>query len=237
GLRFALPVQAAEASSCGNMKSSTALANPSSSLENKTPAACGRRLLGTVRRSYGDRLARVIAVMVFVLVELKHIEEITDGRAVERHIGIVVIDDRVRQIVAAAACQRLQMPVALDELHNRGVVGIGVVDVASLGEGRDDDERNARPITKKVERLHEARVVVASDFVHGNDERGILGKFGMPLEPIEDAVNERLKLIELGAGRMSVSEAVRFQIRHRKQMAVLEAVKEVGRILDVGRAL
>jgi hypothetical protein len=58
----------------------------------------------------------VIAVMIAV--EVEEIEEVSDGRAVERHIGIVVVRHRVGEIVAAAVGQRLQLPVAFDELED-----------------------------------------------------------------------------------------------------------------------
>src|SRR5260370_1295948 len=61
----------------------------------------------------------LVFVPVLVLVETEHIEEIAHRGAVERYIRIVWRDNRVLQVVPAAAGQRLQMPVALDELHDR----------------------------------------------------------------------------------------------------------------------
>jgi hypothetical protein len=43
--------------------------------------------------------AVVIAVVVS---ELEQVEEIADGGTVERHIGIIVVGDGVRKIIAAA---------------------------------------------------------------------------------------------------------------------------------------
>jgi hypothetical protein len=63
----------------------------------------------------------VIAVAVIVL-EVEHYEQIADCRAVHRHIGIVFVCNRIRKIVAAATAQRLEAPVALDELEDRDVV-------------------------------------------------------------------------------------------------------------------
>src|SRR5258707_7394040 len=59
----------------------------------------------------------------------------------------------------------------------------------------------------------------------------------MRLEPVEDAVNERLKDVELGACGMAVTEAVGFKIGHREQMAVAEFVEEIGCVLDMRRTL
>jgi hypothetical protein len=64
--------------------------------------------------------------MVTVATKIEHIEEIADGRAVERHIRIIFTRDRIRQIVSAARCQRLEPPIALDEFQDRDMVVIGV---------------------------------------------------------------------------------------------------------------
>ena len=52
----------------------------------------------------------------------------------------------VRQMVAASRRQRLEAPVRLDEFEDRNVVGIGVVDHAFLGKGRDRDQWDARAV-------------------------------------------------------------------------------------------
>ena len=51
------------------------------------------------------------------------------------------------------------------------MVGVGVADVTSTGEGRDDDERNAGSVTEEVQRLNVAGVVIAAALVEGDDER------------------------------------------------------------------
>jgi hypothetical protein len=106
-----------------------------------------------------------ILVLVVVFAEIKQVEEVADRRIVPRNIGIVVIGLRVRQVVSAAIGQRLQVPVALDELQNRDVVDVGVADVPAAREVRDDDQRNARPVTEKIDRLDIAGVVVAAAFI------------------------------------------------------------------------
>src|SRR5258708_7128933 len=49
------------------------------------------------------RLSVVLALTVAVLVaEVEEVEEIAERRTVERHVGIIVLDDRVGEIIAAA---------------------------------------------------------------------------------------------------------------------------------------
>src|SRR5262249_232421 len=103
---------------------------------------------------------------------------------------------------------------AFDEFHNRSMVIVGVIDVAALGKGGNDDERDARTVTEEVQRLEVAGIPVTAAFVKGNDEGRIFGQFVMALEPGEKAVDKRFKYVQLGAGRMSVTKAVRFQIGH-----------------------
>ena len=96
----------------------------------------GRRaalfLVGTQRLSVVA--AVIIAVVIAVVVsEVEQIKEIADGRGIERHIGIVFLDNGVREIIAAAMGKRLQIPIPLDELENRDVVGVSVADVAAPG--------------------------------------------------------------------------------------------------------
>src|SRR5215510_3315613 len=83
------------------------------------------------------------ASVVSAVVELEHVEEIADRRLVRGNVWIVVAAPGVRQVVAAAARQRLEAPIALDEFQDRDVIGIAVHDPAALREGRDRDQRNA----------------------------------------------------------------------------------------------
>jgi len=106
------------------------------------------------------------------MVERKQIEEITDGRAVDRDVGIIIASDRIREIIAAPIRQRLKVPVPLDELQDRDMVGVGVADMATRGERRDDDQGNPGPVAEEIDRLDVARVKVAATLVHGDDESG-----------------------------------------------------------------
>jgi hypothetical protein len=79
--------------------------------------------------------AVIVAVVIAVVVsEVEQVEEITDGRAVEGHVGIIVVHSRIREVIAAAVRKRLQIPIPLDELEDGDVVGVRVADVAAAGE-------------------------------------------------------------------------------------------------------
>ena len=93
-----------------------------------------------------------------VLVEPEYAEKIVYRRHIVRHVSILIMRTRVRQIVPAASSQRLKAPVALDEFYHGGMVGVIVNDMATLGVLRYDYERNARSIAEEVKRLNEARV-------------------------------------------------------------------------------
>jgi hypothetical protein len=47
-------------------------------------------------------LVVVAGVIAVVVSEVEQVEEIADGGTVERHIGIIVVGDGVRKIIAAA---------------------------------------------------------------------------------------------------------------------------------------
>ena len=49
------------------------------------------------------RLSVIVAVVITSMMpEGKEVEEIAEGRAVARHVGIVIVDARIREIIAAA---------------------------------------------------------------------------------------------------------------------------------------
>src|SRR5258705_12725045 len=114
----------------------------------------------------------LVLTSIVVLGEVEEVEKIAEGRAVERHIGILVVHDGVREVIAAAMGQGLEVPIPLDELEDGDVVGVGVADVAAGGEGRNRDQRNARAITEEVQRLDIAGVIEAAALVHGDEQNG-----------------------------------------------------------------
>src|ERR1700716_1344041 len=107
------------------------------------------------------------------MVEVESIEQVGECRAVSRHVRIVLRRLRVGQIVAAAGRQRLELPIALDELQDRDVIAITMVDLSAGRIRRENQQRNARSIAEKVERLDEARVPVTTGLIKG-DEDGCL---------------------------------------------------------------
>ena len=76
------------------------------------------------------------------VVEVEHVEQISNRRRVDRGVRVAGRRDRIRQVVTAPVRQRVQMPVALDELEHRCVVAIAVNDLAAsaaaLVEGDED---------------------------------------------------------------------------------------------------
>lgn len=79
-----------------------------------------------------------IVVVIAVMVEGEQVHELADRRTIVGRIAIVVaVMDRVRQIVAAPIRDLRKIPVLFDELQQRDMVVVGVVDMALLGEGRN----------------------------------------------------------------------------------------------------
>ena len=103
--------------------------------------------------------------------------------------------DRVRQIVAAAVRDLGKIPVLFDELQQRDMVVVGVVDMAFLGEGRNRDERNAGAVAEEVDRLDIAGIVVAAAFVGGDEDRRRVPEFGIALHPVDQRLQEFFILV------------------------------------------
>src|SRR5437879_3282176 len=111
------------------------------------PGAVSRLRTG---RAGAGLLTRLVGV-VLSPVEPEHVEEITDGRHIDRHVRVVGNRDGIWEIVAAAGGERLQAPVPLDELQHRGVISVGVRDAAPARVLRHRDEGDARPIAEEVD--------------------------------------------------------------------------------------
>ena len=60
----------------------------------------------------------LVSIPVPIVIEVEHIEEITNGRAVHRYIRVVLFDAWIFQVVTAPAGQRFQMPVPFNELQD-----------------------------------------------------------------------------------------------------------------------
>src|SRR5947209_8694458 len=52
----------------------------------------------------------IIVIAIVMIVEVEHLEQVSDGRAVAGHIRIMLMPDRVWQVVAAARRERLETP-------------------------------------------------------------------------------------------------------------------------------
>src|SRR5580692_13156040 len=123
-------------------------------------------------RSQGASLRFWPQPFLFVsAIKVEQIKQVADRRRILRHVRIVIIHPRIWQIVSAASADCRQVPVPLDELQNRNVVRVVVRNVARLGERRNHDQRNARPVSKKVQRLHVSGIVVTSTFVRRDKNR------------------------------------------------------------------
>ena len=102
------------------------------------------------------------ASLLLLYFESKHVSQVADCRAVDRKIRRGRKSLRIRQIVAAPLGERLQPPVELDELQDRGVIRIGMIDVAVFREGRYRDHNRAGTIAEKVDWLYISRIVQRS---------------------------------------------------------------------------
>src|SRR5215813_14377798 len=89
----------------------------------------------TVRITAPLRSIATVAVAIMVTIEVEHLEQVPDGRAVAGHIGIMLMRDRVRQVIAAARRERLEVPIALDEFQDRDMVVVGVHHPAARENG------------------------------------------------------------------------------------------------------
>ena len=72
------------------------------------------------------RLITPLFAVVIPLIEIEHVKEVADCWRIGRRIGIVFVRARVRQIIAAADGERVEVPVALDEFEDRDMVVIAM---------------------------------------------------------------------------------------------------------------
>src|SRR6266516_455424 len=176
----------------------------------------------------GDRCGVEVRVL-----EVEQTKQVAHGRAVHRHVGVAGRGLRVRQVVEAAGRQRVQAPVALDEFEDRGVVGVGVVDRALLGEGGDDQHRDPGAVTEEAGRLDIAGVVVAAALVTGDQHRrgGVQLRVGEQL--VEDVGGEPLEQRPGRGGGVPVEDEARLDVGDRRQGVVRHVALEVGQVLQV----
>ena len=65
------------------------------------------------------------------VLEMEGIEQVVQGRTIGRYIRVVGLRRRIREIIAAAGGERLQVPVPFDKFDDRNMVCIAVVDVSA----------------------------------------------------------------------------------------------------------
>src|ERR1700674_3156314 len=86
----------------------------------------------SIQYTLPDRLPGIpAAVAIMIPVEVEHVEQITDRWRVDGNIGILVVDPRVGQVIAAASAELAEIPVALDKFHKGGVFAVDMGDVAA----------------------------------------------------------------------------------------------------------
>ena len=139
---------------------------------------------------------------------------------------------RLSRLRSVSGCS---LPVALDEFHHRGMIVVAVHHLAALGPVRDDQRRDTRTITKEIERYEGARIPQAASLVEGDEQHRVFLLIHVQL--VHDLLDHRLEKIELRACRVPVDQAVGLHVRDRRQLAVLERIEEVDRVLDVRLAL
>lgn len=120
-------------------------------------------------------------------------KQIIQRRCVQRHIRIVRCRLWIRIVVPASRCQGLQLPVPLNEFHQRNVITVAVTNVAALGKWRNDDQWNPGAVSEKVQRLNVARIVIAAALVEGDKNRRARPHFRIRLYRLYNLLRESLE--------------------------------------------
>jgi hypothetical protein len=79
-------------------------------------------------------VAIVVVVTILIPVEIEQVEQVADRRHVDGNIGMVIVDARIRKVIAAALAELAEMPVSFHELHERRVFIVDVADVTAARE-------------------------------------------------------------------------------------------------------
>src|SRR6516164_3631366 len=117
------------------------------------------------------------------------------------------------------------------------MIVVTVYDLAAARELRDHGQRNAGAVAEEIERLKEPRIEVTAALVKGHQEGSLLKQVFVGLEFIENVLDHGLEEIELRARRVSINNAVGLDKGDRRQFAVIEAIEEIDRVLDMRAAL
>src|ERR1700739_3512581 len=165
------------------------------------------------RHGFTARCQSLVLIPVVMLGEVEEVNQVPQRRAIERHIGVFVVNNGVGEVIAAAMREGLEVPIPLDELENRDVVGVAVADVSANGEGRNSDQRDARAIAEEVQRLYVAGVIEAAALVHGDEQNGGGKELRIGGEMVDDFLGHGFEEVELRGGRGAVERAGRLYER------------------------
>src|SRR5450432_2759813 len=169
-----------------------------------------------------------------MLIKVEQVEQIPDGRHVPRNVRIVVVNPRIGQIVTATAAERgMEHPVPFDELYERRMLVIGMADMATSRKGRNGDHRNAWTCTEEINRLDEARVIVAATFIHSDKDRGFGPLFRVALRQFNDVLSEGLEQSPFRGSGMAVHQAVWLHIGNCGKSAFGQIGEEIGDVPHV----
>src|ERR1700674_2533342 len=188
----------------------------SGAVKRPDPGGRSRRAGGRESRRRFGYERKLPSAAATLTTEAEQVEQVADGRHVARHVGVVVVLHRIGQIVTTALAQRAaELPVAFDELHERGMFIVHVADVPARREGRHGDYRNARAGAEEINRLDESRVVIPAAFVHRDKNRGRGPQLPVALREPDDVLGKRLErpcvlpATRPGSGRARSADGVR----------------------------
>src|SRR5271169_4734924 len=126
-------------------------------------------------------------ISIVMMIEVKQIEQVADGRHVARHVGVVPMLLGIGQVIAAPVAERaIEHPVPFDEFHERGMLTIDMANMAASREARNGDHWNARACAEEIYWLDKARVVEAAALVHRDEDRGLGPLLGVALRKFDD---------------------------------------------------
>src|SRR5580704_5512369 len=138
-----------------------------------------------------------------LVAEIKCVEQVADGGTIRRNVRVGSGCLWVWKVVAAAASQRLQVPVPFDNLNERNVVGVGVVDFASRAKRGDDQQRNAGAVAEEIDGLDVAGVVVTASLVERDEDCSAGPQIGMTLQVADQPFGKAFKDIQFRRCRMA----------------------------------
>jgi hypothetical protein len=76
-------------------------------------------------------MSRLLMSYLLMKVKIEHVEQVADGRHVVRHVRVGALN-RIGQVIAAAIAESgVEHPVPFHEFHERGMLTVGVADMAA----------------------------------------------------------------------------------------------------------